>query len=1396
MRNFILILALFLPSILHAGYYDLQHNKVVRDTTTILNDWEWRGNFSIGQDTYTVNLDNVQKGVILYGTGTVKSNDFRGDGSLLENISPDNISAGSLPSDVISSSIAINSVYQNALLPNTSNQPYVVWVTSAIYSLNAAGGVGGGGDTLPVGTIIPYVSTSNIPANYLYCNGSAVSRETYEALFNVIGIQFGNGDGSTTFNLPDFRGVVLRGLDNGKGLDFESDRVIGSYQQDYLKEHTHDLRFNNTGSGSTGDNDPYINSVQNYPTYQQTASSSVWSILGSTYAIENTMKNIAVSYLIKYQLSTGIEGVLSPDRTWKVIFSTTLATTQNSVTVTGLNGDYDTLYKISGKVKNTFAGSNLYSFQCNNDVTASYGWQYTRSYNGNNLEGAKGSSPNSILIGVSNNDTLDLVQFEGTLQCSSVTVAYTGTAQNGDFDANTTFDVYNIGGQFRNSESLFELDFVASNNGGYGAGSQITVMTLSTATIGIGIASAVASNEDAIIEADQDSDDDGLIKMRVKGQDILTMNTSRIDLNRDTYLLGESMSFTFDSISQDTTTLRVDVNDKIDKFRNVIFRPATSTTTVQQIIDSINDNCATCQYVIKLDYGCIDENLVVEPYVSLEGFGYNGTIISSVTVLFETSIAVPDVSNTLVLKNIAVENLLDVTLRNNYKTVSLLNCVVRATATFTGDNITEVFNFIDTTFLARPIFYDTSLASANSTEFSNGIEINSNVTAQFSGGEINGIVTLNDNSNLVVKNAAVEAITDSIFCEYVVNDNAILNIDPDTLAMAKITNNTGSNANIEVMGGISAGMISPEPIITKNENNTINISTGRCFIFDNSNQFGLPRRFNIPAVSSQTIVAKTNNYVLVNYNNGSPIYQISTTNSNNESDIILAYKVYLESNVTHNLSNDLSGEGLPNKILKRINNVEGFGRDYGIELGTGTANSVTVSNGVGWEGVSEISFNVFSSTSDDFEFYYTTSSGANWIRISTYTAYINDRYQTPTGLVNLLPGRYVCNYIYRGKETDPHVYFILGGQFTTAALAESESIPSSRPPVINEHAVYIGKLIVAQGNSAEQIVSGWGVTLTASSSFDHLSGINLNGGDGVGNHSNAANLQGRSGGQTLIGGTGAGDNLTLQSTSNASKGNVFISTWVAFDCVNQRLGIGTTSPIYQEHIVSSGTNAALVLERKEIAPIQNFVSATNLYAQFGAISNHPTRILSNAGEVARFNPDKSVQFLGSLFAINLTGSTGGSDLRFNTITGELFYDTSSEIYKENISTTTSTDWIYNATIKQYNRIGDSEPETGLIAEDLELLKPELVNYALFEKQGNGFILISKSYKNISDYYDISPNVEIEANLITYNDETESEVSEQKIIMKRPIGINYSAFIPAMLKELQLLKARVDALEGK
>lgn len=111
-----------------------------------------------------------------------------------------------------------------------------------------------------VGQIIN-VPHDSIPSNALQCDGSAISRTTYATLFAAIGTMYGTGDGSTTFNIPDYRGWFLRGFGGGTDPDSGSrtDRGdgttgnnVGTQQTNNNQSHTHTVQRNTNDTGGGG----------------------------------------------------------------------------------------------------------------------------------------------------------------------------------------------------------------------------------------------------------------------------------------------------------------------------------------------------------------------------------------------------------------------------------------------------------------------------------------------------------------------------------------------------------------------------------------------------------------------------------------------------------------------------------------------------------------------------------------------------------------------------------------------------------------------------------------------------------------------------------------------------------------------------------------------------------------------------------------------------------------------------------------------------------------------------------------------------------------------------------------------------------------------------------------
>ena len=106
---------------------------------------------------------------------------------------------------------------------------------------------------LPAGAVMPFAMNS-APSGWLSADGAAVSRSTYATLFAAISTTHGVGDGSTTFNLPDLRGIFVRGSGDQTISGTTYSGTFAAKQQDAFKSHTHavgDTTITGSGGGSS-----------------------------------------------------------------------------------------------------------------------------------------------------------------------------------------------------------------------------------------------------------------------------------------------------------------------------------------------------------------------------------------------------------------------------------------------------------------------------------------------------------------------------------------------------------------------------------------------------------------------------------------------------------------------------------------------------------------------------------------------------------------------------------------------------------------------------------------------------------------------------------------------------------------------------------------------------------------------------------------------------------------------------------------------------------------------------------------------------------------------------------------------------------------------------------------
>lgn len=170
---------------------------------------------------------------------------------------------------------------------------------------------------VPAGMIMAFAGTSdNIPDGWLLCDGSAVSRSEYSNLYSAIGVSWGTGDNSTTFNLPDLRGMFLRGVSGNSGNDPDAEsrtllknnggntgNKVGSYQGDAIRNITGKIDGVglSNGSGASGafkgisSSNFGPNIIQAYGSAFNFDASRIVPV-GS----DNRPANVYVTYIIKY----------------------------------------------------------------------------------------------------------------------------------------------------------------------------------------------------------------------------------------------------------------------------------------------------------------------------------------------------------------------------------------------------------------------------------------------------------------------------------------------------------------------------------------------------------------------------------------------------------------------------------------------------------------------------------------------------------------------------------------------------------------------------------------------------------------------------------------------------------------------------------------------------------------------------------------------------------------------------------------------------------------------------------------------------------------------------------------------------------------------------------------
>jgi len=282
-----------------------------------------------------------------------------------------------------------------------------------------------------------------------------------------------------------------------------------------------------------------------------------------------------------------------------------------------------------------------------------------------------------------------------------------------------------------------------------------------------------------------------------------------------------------------------------------------------------------------------------------------------------------------------------------------------------------------------------------------------------------------------------------------------------------------------------------EPTLTDLGTGSVTIGSGAYNLFSNADGEGKIRTYAILG-GTFALTDQVNNYVVADYNSGSPCVQVITNvNLINETTVAPIYTVFRNGTSVQYLDWDHLGLALPNKIHQSIVKTQRFRlQPPGLGLSEAATRKILVSSGTVWYGASKQVCAAVDSSIDSAVLYYHVAGVWTATAITTYD---NTQYDDGTTLQTLTANRYAVNFVYRlVSSIQKRIVTVLGTGDYKLDEALAAQPPGNLPPEITSQCILVGRIIVLKSaTTATKIDSALATQFSSAGVTDHsgLSGL-------------------------------------------------------------------------------------------------------------------------------------------------------------------------------------------------------------------------------------------------------------------------------------------------------------------